>query len=86
MKELHQSGELVEITGAIREFLDRFYLSRIGIRFLFNQHLSLFNSSQPAGRRYIGSIDAKCDVMAVCEDAIDAAAYICRQVRERVCV
>ncbi|NWU12750.1 PDK2 kinase, partial [Cephalopterus ornatus] len=50
----------------IQYFLDRFYLSRISIRMLINQHTLLFDgSTNPAHPKHIGSIDPHCNVANV---------------------
>ncbi|XP_043911078.1 pyruvate dehydrogenase kinase, isozyme 2 isoform X1 [Protopterus annectens] len=64
----------------IQYFLDRFYMSRISIRMLINQHTLIFNgSANPAHPKHIGSIDPHCDVVAVVRDAFDAAKMLCDQ-------
>ncbi|KAH0501147.1 [Pyruvate dehydrogenase (acetyl-transferring)] kinase isozyme 2, mitochondrial [Microtus ochrogaster] len=50
----------------IQYFLDRFYLSRISIRMLINQHTLIFDgSTNPAHPKHIGSIDPNCNVSDV---------------------
>uniref|UniRef100_A0A2I3TIU1 Protein-serine/threonine kinase n=1 Tax=Pan troglodytes TaxID=9598 RepID=A0A2I3TIU1_PANTR len=50
----------------IQYFLDRFYLSRISIRMLINQHTLIFDgSTNPAHPKHIGSIDPNCNVSEV---------------------
>eukprot|EP01134_Creolimax_fragrantissima_P000090 CFRG0090T1 len=62
----------------IQYFLDRIYMSRIGIRMLIGQHCELFgNKNSP--KTMIGVIDEKCDVPAVILDAIDNARFLCEQ-------
>ncbi|XP_014459121.1 pyruvate dehydrogenase kinase, isozyme 2 isoform X2 [Alligator mississippiensis] len=62
----------------IQYFLDRFYLSRISIRMLINQHTLLFNgSTNPAHPKHIGSIDPHCDVSVVVKDAYNMAKLLC---------
>ncbi|XP_025059550.1 pyruvate dehydrogenase kinase, isozyme 2 isoform X1 [Alligator sinensis] len=62
----------------IQYFLDRFYLSRISIRMLINQHTLLFNgSTNPAHPKHIGSIDPHCDVSEVVKDAYNMAKLLC---------
>ncbi|KAF6299321.1 pyruvate dehydrogenase kinase 2 [Rhinolophus ferrumequinum] len=54
----------------IQYFLDRFYLSRISIRMLINQHTLIFDgSTNPAHPKHIGSIDPNCSVSDVVKDA-----------------
>uniref|UniRef100_A0A8C3IN58 Protein-serine/threonine kinase n=1 Tax=Chrysemys picta bellii TaxID=8478 RepID=A0A8C3IN58_CHRPI len=50
----------------IQYFLDRFYMNRISIRMLINQHTLLFDDSTNSGhQQHIGSIDPCCDVVGV---------------------
>uniref|UniRef100_A0A8C9VCJ8 Protein-serine/threonine kinase n=1 Tax=Scleropages formosus TaxID=113540 RepID=A0A8C9VCJ8_SCLFO len=52
----------------LQYFLDRFYMSRISIRMLLNQHTLLFGGKvrvNPAHPKQIGSIDPHCDVTEV---------------------
>eukprot|EP00210_Caulerpa_lentillifera_P006044 g5776.t1 len=58
----------------IHQFLDGFYLSRIGIRFLIGQHISIHEESK---ENYIGLIHTKCSPVRVCEDARDNASDVC---------
>ncbi|NXU49086.1 PDK2 kinase, partial [Turnix velox] len=62
----------------IQYFLDRFYLSRISIRMLINQHTLLFDgSTNPAHPKHIGSIDPHCNVADVVRDAYNMAKLLC---------
>lgn len=64
---------------SIPTFLDRFYLSRIGIRMLISQHLELFasdNQSTPTDS-WVGIIDESTCVNDVCHDAIRDATFLC---------
>ncbi|KAF7495679.1 [Pyruvate dehydrogenase (acetyl-transferring)] kinase [Sarcoptes scabiei] len=64
----------------IQYFLNRFYMSRISIRMLINQHAALFGSdlnSQPP--RNIGCIDPNCDVKSIAMDAYDNSKFLCDQ-------
>ncbi|XP_074767491.1 pyruvate dehydrogenase (acetyl-transferring) kinase isozyme 1, mitochondrial isoform X2 [Athene noctua] len=50
----------------VQYFLDRFYMSRISIRMLLNQHSLLFGGKiNPAHPKHIGSIDPSCNVLEV---------------------
>ncbi|XP_071104053.1 pyruvate dehydrogenase (acetyl-transferring) kinase isozyme 2, mitochondrial-like isoform X2 [Haliotis cracherodii] len=62
----------------IQYFLDRFYMSRISIRMLINQHTLLFGS-QLANPRHIGCIDPSCNVLDVVKDAYENAQFLCDQ-------
>jgi pyruvate dehydrogenase kinase 2/3/4 len=51
----------------IHSFLDGFYLSRIGIRILIGQHVSLHEEPKEG---YIGAINTQCDPRTIAEHAI----------------
>lgn len=62
---------------SIQYFLHRFYLSRISIRMLINQHAALFGADLPGHPRHIGCIDPNCEVMSVVQDAYENAKFLC---------
>ncbi|XP_036174735.1 pyruvate dehydrogenase (acetyl-transferring) kinase isozyme 1, mitochondrial isoform X2 [Myotis myotis] len=52
----------------VQYFLDRFFMSRISIRMLLNQHSLLFggkDKGSPSHRKHIGSINPNCNVVEV---------------------
>uniref|UniRef100_A0A8C4NFX9 Protein-serine/threonine kinase n=1 Tax=Eptatretus burgeri TaxID=7764 RepID=A0A8C4NFX9_EPTBU len=60
-KEIH--GVDPAASQNVQYFLDRFYMCRISIRMLINQHSLLFGEgTNPAHPKHIGSIDPTCDV------------------------
>ncbi|KAK1172905.1 pyruvate dehydrogenase kinase, isozyme 4 [Acipenser oxyrinchus oxyrinchus] len=64
----------------VQYFLDRFYMSRISIRMLINQHTLIFDgSTNPAHPKHIGSIDPNCDVVEVVKDACESSKMLCDQ-------
>jgi pyruvate dehydrogenase kinase 2/3/4 len=63
----------------IQYFLDRFYLNRISIRMLQNQHLVVFGSVMPESPRHVGCIDPQCDVRSVVMDAFENARFLCER-------
>ncbi|XP_041988097.1 pyruvate dehydrogenase (acetyl-transferring) kinase, mitochondrial [Aricia agestis] len=85
LKESHEVDPNIE--NSIQYFLDRFYMSRISIRMLINQHTLLFGeqlggrqasvNGMGSGGRHIGSIDPACDVLAVVRDAYENARFLC---------
>ncbi|XP_055947891.1 pyruvate dehydrogenase (acetyl-transferring) kinase, mitochondrial-like isoform X1 [Argiope bruennichi] len=78
--ELKQSCQLDQQTEhSIQYFLDRFYMSRISIRMLINQHTSLFGTNLNGHPRHIGCIDPNCSVTAVLKDAYENARFLCDQ-------
>jgi pyruvate dehydrogenase kinase 2/3/4 len=71
--ELDQQSLLTEIPE-IHQFLDGFYLSRIGIRILVGQHIALH---EPPKANHIGLICTKCSPVQVAQDSINDARSIC---------
>ncbi|XP_063587156.1 pyruvate dehydrogenase (acetyl-transferring) kinase, mitochondrial-like isoform X1 [Penaeus indicus] len=76
LKEAHAINANVEAN--IQYFLDRFYMNRISIRMLINQHTMLFGESINS-HNHIGCIDPNCDVVRVIEDAYANARFLCDQ-------
>jgi len=69
----------VDVTAErnLQYFLDRFYINRISIRMLINQHTLLFGNVLPERPRHIGCIDPAMDVVAVVQDAYENAKFLC---------
>ncbi|CAH1775734.1 unnamed protein product [Owenia fusiformis] len=65
------------IQNNIQYFLDRFYMSRISIRMLINQHTLLFSEKLDNHPRHVGCIDPHCDLHDVAKDAYDNARFLC---------
>jgi len=69
----------------VQYFLDRLYTSRISTRMLINQHTTLFTELDKASKvkamdgseTMVGSIDLKCEIYPIIEDAYRAARDIC---------
>jgi pyruvate dehydrogenase kinase 2/3/4 len=63
----------------IHQFLDGFYMSRIGIRMLMGQHVALEEAAATGSpeENYIGLICTKVSPVAVARDAIEDARSIC---------
>jgi len=61
----------------IQAWLDRFYLSRIGIRFLIGQHIAL-NTLQPHPD-YVGIICKNANVHDIVHEAIENARFVCEE-------
>ncbi|XP_076048481.1 pyruvate dehydrogenase kinase isoform X2 [Oratosquilla oratoria] len=76
LKEAHQVNANTEAN--VQYFLDRFYMNRISIRMLINQHTILFGEI-PDVPNHIGCIDPHCDVVRVIEDAYSNARFLCDQ-------
>jgi pyruvate dehydrogenase kinase 2/3/4 len=73
--ELKQSLGFQALNPQIQEFLDRFYMSRIGIRMLIGQHIAL---REPRRAGYVGLICEKCSAAEVANGAIEEARDLCR--------
>uniref|UniRef100_A0AAR2LZ60 Protein-serine/threonine kinase n=1 Tax=Pygocentrus nattereri TaxID=42514 RepID=A0AAR2LZ60_PYGNA len=63
----------------IQYFLDRFYMSRISIRMLINQHTLIFDPASQPVPSTIGCIDPNCRVTEVIQDAYECARMLCEQ-------
>ncbi|KAF9492965.1 alpha-ketoacid dehydrogenase kinase [Pleurotus eryngii] len=61
----------------IQSWLDRFYMSRIGIRFLIGQHVALNNQSPH--QDYVGIICTKANVHDIVQEAIENARFVCEE-------
>ncbi|KIK02899.1 hypothetical protein K443DRAFT_677250 [Laccaria amethystina LaAM-08-1] len=61
----------------IQAWLDRFYLSRIGIRFLIGQHVAL--NTHQAHEDYVGIICTKANVHDIVQEAIENARFVCEE-------
>lgn len=89
LQELHASGDkrILGVSAPTSEdllqsperafdfgqFLDRFYLSRVGMRVLVGQHIMLHHPQDG----FIGIIQTECQPAFVCEHAIQDAQHIC---------
>ncbi len=72
----------VPLPTSIQAFLDRFYMSRIGIRMLIGQHVSLSRASinhKASLPDYAGVICTKTNLTEVAQDAIDNARFVCQE-------
>jgi len=61
----------------VQQWLDRFYLSRIGIRFLIGQHIAL-NTLQPHPD-YVGIICTRSNVHEIVHEAIENSRFVCEE-------
>lgn len=73
-RELDATGSAFDQMEATHEFLDRFYLCRIGIRVLIGQYLAL---RQPPVDNYIGIICSQTSPYEIVKRAIDDASFMC---------
>ncbi|KAI8070066.1 mitochondrial pyruvate dehydrogenase [Gongronella butleri] len=65
------------IDTEVQQFLDRFYMSRIGIRMLIGQHSALYRG--PFRNDYVGVICTRTNIKEVALDAIANARFICEE-------
>jgi len=75
IKEMKESKHFQEIDTEVQGFLDRFYMSRIGIRMLIGQHIAL--TKAPPQEDYVGIIGTRTNIAQVATEAIDNARFIC---------
>ncbi|KAF8645748.1 hypothetical protein AX16_007615 [Volvariella volvacea WC 439] len=75
--EWKRSQNARQIGLDIQQWLDRFYMSRIGIRFLIGQHVAL-NTQQPH-EDYVGIICTKANVHDIVQEAIENARFVCEE-------
>lgn len=75
--KLSGSGNLSDgVSDTIQYFLDRLYISRISIHMLIS-HFNALQGTSTTLTGMVGTIDQRCDVAAVANDAFDAAAVLC---------
>ncbi|KAJ3276592.1 hypothetical protein HDV01_004125 [Terramyces sp. JEL0728] len=67
---------VLPLPTAIQSFLDRFYMSRMGIRMLIGQHVAV--SSKKQMENYVGIICTNTSIEEVVQDAIANAQNICQ--------
>merc|ERR1719272_2931678 len=78
LKESHHVDKQTETS--IQYFLDRFYMSRISLKMLLNQHIMLFDGSHIPGKNaQIGMIDRRCNVCNLVRAAFEEAAILCEK-------
>jgi len=75
--EWKRSHNARRIDNEIQAWLDRFYLSRIGIRFLLGQHIAL-NTLEPHSD-YVGIICTKSNIHDIVQESIENARYVCEE-------
>ena len=67
----------MQIDTNIQNFLDRFYMSRIGIRMLIGQHIALTDQKHHSEPNYVGIICTKTNVRELAQEAIENARFVC---------
>lgn len=76
LKDSHHVDKQTE--ASIQYFLDRFYMSRISLKMLMNQHILIFEE-QSMSSKMIGIIDTRCNVANLVKKAFDEAEIQCEQ-------
>ncbi|KAI9472275.1 MAG: hypothetical protein EXX96DRAFT_583492 [Benjaminiella poitrasii] len=69
----HRKANMID--SDVQQFLDRFYMSRIGIRMLIGQHSALYRG--PFMRNYVGVICTRTNIREIAQDAVENARFIC---------
>ena len=76
-----KSPEMNDLDMKIDTFLDRFFMSRISIRLLINQHLTLFQDDdkyqQKLSKTRIGTFYKNANLPDIVQSAFDAAKGLC---------
>ncbi|KAF2090241.1 pyruvate dehydrogenase kinase-like protein [Saccharata proteae CBS 121410] len=75
--EYKRKRQRMQIDHNIQAFLDRFYMSRIGIRMLIGQHIALTDQRQRSDPNYVGIICTKTNVRELAMEAIENARFVC---------
>ncbi|KAL1983667.1 hypothetical protein VTN96DRAFT_10096 [Rasamsonia emersonii] len=75
--EYKRKRQRLQIDSTIQAFLDRFYMSRIGIRMLIGQHVALTEQTHAHHPNYVGIICTKTNVREVALEAIENARFVC---------
>ncbi|KAM0748315.1 pyruvate dehydrogenase kinase [Meredithblackwellia eburnea MCA 4105] len=75
--EFKRESKSTQIDRSIQTFLDRFYMSRIGIRVLIGQHIAL-NRLEPH-EDYVGIICTRTNVYQIAREAIENASWVCEE-------
>ncbi|PHZ09955.1 alpha-ketoacid dehydrogenase kinase [Rhizopus microsporus ATCC 52813] len=73
--EYKEHWKATTIDPEIQHFLDRFYMSRIGLRMLIGQHSALYRG--PFLPNYVGVICTNTNIKQIAQDAIENARIIC---------
>ncbi|QPC60504.1 hypothetical protein HYE67_002735 [Fusarium culmorum] len=75
--EYKRRRQRMQIDSTIQSFLDRFYMSRIGIRMLIGQHIALTDQSHHRDPTYVGIICTRTNVQDLAQEAIENARFVC---------
>lgn len=77
INEYKRKRQRMQIDHNIQAFLDRFYMSRIGIRMLIGQHIALTDQKRSHEPNYVGIICTKTHVRELAQEAIENARFVC---------
>ena len=77
INDYKRKKQRMQIDTSIQSFLDRFYMSRIGIRMLIGQHIALTDQANARHANYVGIICTKTNVKELAEEAIENARFVC---------
>lgn len=77
INEYKRKRQRMQIDQTIQAFLDRFYMSRIGIRMLIGQHVALVDQRTQSDPNYVGIICTKTNVYDLAQEAIENARFVC---------
>lgn len=75
--EWKRERQRMQIDSTTQSFLDRFYMSRIGIRMLIGQHIALTEQTHVKHPNYVGIICTKTNVRDIALEAIENARFVC---------
>ncbi|KAL9001309.1 MAG: hypothetical protein Q9169_000200 [Polycauliona sp. 2 TL-2023] len=75
--EYKRKRQRMQIDSNIQNFLDRFYMSRIGIRMLIGQHIALSDQRHASEPNYVGIICTTTNVHELAQEAIENARFVC---------
>ncbi|MCJ1304526.1 hypothetical protein MMC08_007339 [Hypocenomyce scalaris] len=75
--EYKRRRQRMQIDTNIQSFLDRFYMSRIGIRMLIGQHIALTDQRHHSEPNYVGIICTNTNVRELAQEAIENARFVC---------
>lgn len=84
LHKMKEAGECsLEEATQLQYFLDRFYISRIGIRTLMTQHVLLYGPVLRENDSYVGCIDPDCSPLQLTISAYGYARMLCLRVYGR---
>lgn len=79
VQEWKRSNSNLLLDSQIQNFLDAFYLSRIGIRMLIGQQIAINQEYSAFNDDYVGIICLNTNISDIANDAIDSARFVCEE-------